>query len=74
MVGHAVPGVVGLQNLHRHLAPLQQLTDENRNQILCFQRIDRNFLLEELFEAFFQRCNLALCVSLQFLFSHLRRS
>ena len=27
MVGHAVPGVVGLQSLHRHLALLQQLTD-----------------------------------------------
>ena len=54
MVGHSVPGVVGLQNLHRHLALLQQLTDEDRDQILCFQRIDRDFFLKELFEAFFQ--------------------
>ena len=54
MVGHAVLGVVGLQNFHRHLALLQQLTDEDGNQILCFQRIARNFFLKELFEAFLQ--------------------
>ena len=54
MIGHSVPGVIGLQNLHRHLALLQQLTDEDWNQILCFQRIARNFFLKELFEAFLQ--------------------
>ena len=54
MVGHAVPGVVGLQNLHSHLALLQQLTNEDRDQILCFQRIARNFFLKELFETFLQ--------------------
>ena len=51
MVGHAVPGVVGLQNLHRHLALLQQLTDEDGDQILGFLRITRYFFLEKLFES-----------------------
>ena len=54
MVGHSVPGVVSPQNLHRHLSLLQQFTDEDRDQILCFQRIARNFFLKELFEAFLQ--------------------
>ena len=54
MIGHAVLGVVGLQNLHRHFTLFQQFTDEDRNQILCFQRIVRNFFLKELFEAFLQ--------------------
>ena len=54
MVGHAVPCVVGLQNLHRHLALLQQLTDEDWDQILGFLRIARYFFLEKLFEALFQ--------------------
>ena len=58
VVGHAVPGVVGLQNLHGHLAFTQQLPNENRDQILCSQRIFRYFRLEELFEALLQeiRC------------------
>ena len=53
MVGHAVPGVIGLQNLHGHLAFTQQFPNENRDQILC-----RYFRLEELFEALLQeiRC------------------
>lgn len=54
MVGHAVPGVDGLQNLHRYLALLQQLTDEDRDQILGFLRIAQYFFLEELLEAIFQ--------------------
>ena len=54
MVGHSVPGIVRFQNLHRHLVLLQQFTDKDWNQILCFQRIARYFLIEELFEAFFQ--------------------
>ena len=54
MVGHAVPGVVGLQNLHRHLALLQQLTDEDGDQILGFLRITRYFFLEKLFESVLQ--------------------
>ena len=28
MIGHAVPGIIGFQNLYRHLSLLQQLTDE----------------------------------------------
>ena len=53
MVGHVVPGVIGLQNLHGHLAFTQQFPNENRDQILC-----RYFRLEELFEALLQeiRC------------------
>ena len=54
MVGHSVPGVVGFQNLHGYFTLLQQFTDEDRDQILGFLRIARNFLLEELFEALFQ--------------------
>ena len=54
MVGHAVPGVIGLQNLHGHLAFTQQFPNENRDQILCSQRIFRYFRLEELFEALLQ--------------------
>ena len=54
MVGHAVPCIISLQNLHGHFPLLQQLTDENRNQILCFQRISWYFLLEKLFEALLQ--------------------
>ena len=54
VVGHAVPGVVGLQNLHGRLAFTQQLPNENRDQILCSQRIFRYFRLEELFEALLQ--------------------
>ena len=54
MIGHTIPSVIGFQNLHRHLSLLQQFTDEDRNQILCFQRIARDFFLEELFETFFQ--------------------
>ena len=53
-MGHAVPGVIGLQNLHGHLAFTQQFPNENRDQILCFQRIFRYFRLEELFEALLQ--------------------
>ena len=54
VVGHAVPGVIGLQNLHGHLAFTQQFPNENRDQILCSQRIFRYFRLEELFEALLQ--------------------
>ena len=53
MVGHAVPGVVGLQDLYGHLSLLQQLTDEDWNQILGFLRIARYFFLEKLLETFF---------------------
>ena len=49
MVGHAIPGVVGLQDLHGHLSLLQQFTDEDRDQILGFLRIARYFFLKELF-------------------------
>ena len=51
MVGHAVPGIVGFQNLHRHLSLLQLLTDEDRNQKLCFQRIARHLFLKEFLKA-----------------------
>ena len=54
VVGHAVPGIIGLQNLHGHLAFTQQFPNENRDQILCSQRIFRYFRLEELFEALLQ--------------------
>ena len=54
MVGHAVPGVVGLQNLYGHFSLFQQFTDEDRNQILRLQRITRYFFLKELLEALLQ--------------------
>ena len=54
MIGHAIPGIVGFQKLHGHLTFFQLLTDEDRNQVLCFQRITRHFFLEKLFEAFFK--------------------
>ena len=53
-IGHAVPGIVCFQYFDRHLSLLQQFADEDRDQILCFQRITRYFFLEELFETFFQ--------------------
>ena len=49
MAGHSVPCIVRFQNLHIHLSLFQQFTDEDRNQILCFQRIDRDFFLKERF-------------------------
>ena len=54
VVGHAVPGVISLQNLHGHLAFTQQFSNENRDQILCFQRIFRYFRLEKLLETLLQ--------------------
>ena len=33
MIGHAVPGIVGFQNLHGHFTLLQQFTDEDGNQV-----------------------------------------
>ena len=54
MVGHAVPGVVGFQNLHRHLPLLQQLTDEDWNQILGFKGLPYTSFSKNSFEAFFQ--------------------
>ena len=63
MVGHSVPGIIRFQNLHRHLALLQQFTDKDRDQILCFQRIARDFFLKELFEALFQYIQKIRCQS-----------
>ena len=54
MVGHTIPCIIGLQNLHRHLALLQQFTDEDWNQILGFLRIAWHFFLEKLLETIFQ--------------------
>ena len=42
------------KNLHGHLAFTQQFADENRDQILCFQRVSRYFRLEKLLEALLQ--------------------
>ena len=47
MAGHSVPGVIGLQN-HRHLSCSSSSPDEDRDQILCFQRIALNFFSKNL--------------------------
>ena len=54
MIGHAIPSVIGLQDLYGHLSLLQQLTDEDWDQILGFLRIARYFFLEKLLETIFQ--------------------
>lgn len=54
MIGHSVPCIIGLQDLHGHLSLLQQFSDKNRDQVLRLQRITRHFLIEEFSETFFE--------------------